>query len=88
MNNIFSIFAGTYIPTPAVSSLGCLQAKQLCIEDKTCSQILQENSSEIIKMFGNELRASPEGDTESVMCDVIKIRLKRIDERRGGKGNP
>ena len=71
-----------------MSSLGCLQAKQLYIEDKTCSQILQENSSEIIKMFGNELRASPEGDTESVMCDVIKIRLKRIDERRGGKGNP
>ena len=23
-----------------------------------------------------------------IMCDVIKIRLKRKDERRGGKGNP
>ena len=28
------------------------------------------------------------GDTESVMCDVIKIRLKRKNERRSGKGNP
>ena len=28
------------------------------------------------------------GDTESVMCDVIKILLKRKDERRSGKGNP
>ena len=28
------------------------------------------------------------GDTESVMYDVIKIRLKRRDERRIGKGNP
>ena len=25
---------------------------------------------------------------ESVMCGVIKIRLKRRDERRNGKGNP
>ena len=25
---------------------------------------------------------------ESVMCDVIKICLKRKDERRSGKGNP
>ena len=25
---------------------------------------------------------------ESVMCDVIKIRLKRRDERGSGKGNP
>ena len=25
---------------------------------------------------------------KSVMCDVIKIRLKRRDERRSGKGNP
>ena len=25
--------------------------------------------------------------TESVICDVIKIRLKRMDERRTGKGN-
>ena len=30
----------------------------------------------------------PKGDTESVMCDVIKMRLKRKDERRSGKGNP
>ena len=28
------------------------------------------------------------GTTESVMCDVIKICLKRKDERRSGKGNP
>ena len=27
-------------------------------------------------------------DTESVMCDVKKISLKRKDERRSGKGNP
>ena len=28
------------------------------------------------------------GTAESVMCDVIKICLKRKDERRSGKGNP
>ena len=28
------------------------------------------------------------GDTESVMCDVIKIYLKWKDERRSRKGNP
>ena len=28
------------------------------------------------------------GTAESVMCDVIKIRLKRKNERRSGKGNP
>ena len=28
------------------------------------------------------------GNTENVMCDVIKIRLKRKDERRSGKENP
>ena len=27
-------------------------------------------------------------DTESVMRDVIKVRLKRKDERRSVKGNP
>ena len=27
-------------------------------------------------------------DTESVVCDVIKIRLKRKDERRSGKKKP
>ena len=25
---------------------------------------------------------------DSVMCDVIKIRLKRNDEKSSGKGNP
>ena len=29
-----------------------------------------------------------QGDTESVMCDVIKILLKMQDERISGKGNP
>ena len=29
-----------------------------------------------------------EGDMEIVMCDVIRIRLIRKDERRSGKGNP
>ena len=29
-----------------------------------------------------------EGTAGSVMCDVIKIRLKGKDERRSGKGNP
>ncbi len=28
------------------------------------------------------------GDTESIMCDVIKIRQKWKDERRSGKGIP
>ena len=30
----------------------------------------------------------PWDTAESVMCDVIKISLKRKDERRSGKGNP
>ena len=29
-----------------------------------------------------------EGDTESVMFDVLKINTKRKDERRSGKENP
>ena len=29
-----------------------------------------------------------QGTAESVMCDVIKIGLKRTDERESGKGNP
>ena len=33
----------------------------------------------------NEL--PPRFDTESVMCDVIKIRKKKKDERRSRKGN-
>ena len=31
---------------------------------------------------------SIDGTAESVMCDVIKLRLKRKDERRSGKGTP
>ena len=30
----------------------------------------------------------PWDTAESVMCDFIKISLKRKDERRSGKGNP
>ena len=33
-------------------------------------------------------KQNPNWTVESVMCDVIKIRLKRKDERRKGKETP
>ena len=43
------------------------------------------SNSEFLKVA---LITSKVGYAESVMCDVIIIRLKRKDERRIGKGNP
>ena len=44
-------------------------------------------SDSVTKLVGHT--GNPSARTaESGMCDVIKIRLKRKDERRSGKGNP
>ena len=54
---------------------------------------LFENKIVIIRLFKIEHQKfisfiNLAGDTVSIMSDVIKIRLKKKDERRSGKGNP
>ena len=50
---------------------------------------IEELNNKNIDSFSssNEVRLMYIIPTESVMCDVIKIRLKRKDERSSGKGN-
>ena len=55
------------------------------VSEQNLAKITQTTNNLIVRPFVQVLTCEA---LESVMCDVTKIRLKRRDERRSGKGNP